>query len=377
MKNIKNRESGIELLKIIGIFLIIISHVTQTLYTQNNNFDLDYVLEIKYATENIKGLLLAWFSSFGVQGNIIFFVCSAWFLLESQKINEIKIVKLLTDVWFINICILFVFLLGSWYNLAIKDIIKSIFPTIFASNWYITFYILFYLIHVGLNEMISKRTQKELLIIILIALFLYFVLNYIKYGLFFTSPLIEFSVIYLTIAYIKLYMKEFSKNLKGNYILFLFAILGIPILILITNFLGLNIEFFKDKLQYWNRNNSIFLLLTAVTLFNIFNSKKFINNKINYISSLSLLVYIIHENILIRTYLRPTIWIYIHEKIGYKNIIVIDLLYSVILFVISIIIAAIYKKLIQKIVYSIATELYLFIKKYFLIIIEILLKYLK
>lgn len=377
MKDIKKRESGVELLKIIGIFLIIISHVTQTLYTQNNYFELNYVLEVKYATKNIQNILLAWFSVFGAQGNLIFFVSSAWFLLESKKIDELKIVKLLSDVWLINICILFVFLLGSWYNLAIKDIIKSIFPIIFASNWYITFYILFYLIHVGLNEIISKRTQKELLTIILIALFLYFVLNYINYGLFFTSPLIEFSVIYLTIAYIKLYMKEFSKNLKGNYILFLFAILGIPILILITNFLGLNIEFFKDKLQYWNRNNSIFLLLTAVTLFNIFNSKKFINNKINYISSLSLLVYIIHENILIRTYVRPTIWIYIHEKIGYKNIIVIDLLYSVILFVISIIIAAIYKKLIQKIVYSIATELYLFIKKYFLIIIEILLKYLK
>lgn len=377
MKDIKKRESGVELLKIIGIFLIIISHVTQTLFTPNNYFELNYVLEVKYATKNIQNILLAWFSAFGAQGNLIFFVSSAWFLLESKKIDELKIVKLLADIWFINICFLCIFLLGNWYSLMIKDIVKSIFPTIFASNWYITFYILFYLIHVGLNEIIFKRTQKELLIIILIALFLYFVLNYIKYGLFFTSPLIEFSVIYLTIAYIKLYMKEFSKNLKGNYILFLFAILGIPILILITNFLGLNIEFFKDKLQHWNRNNSIFLLLTAVTLFNIFNSKKFISNKINYISSLSLLVYIIHENILIRTYLRPTIWIYIHEKIGYKNIIVIDLLYSVILFAISIIIAAIYKKLIQKIAYSIATELYLFIKKYFLIIIEILLKYFK
>lgn len=377
MKDIKKRESGVELLKIIGIFLIIISHVTQTLCSPNNYFELNYVLEVKYATKNIQNILLAWFSAFGAQGNLIFFVSSAWFLLESKKIDELKIVKLLADVWFINICFLCIFLLGNWYNLAIKDIIKSVFPTIFASNWYITFYILFYLIHVGLNEIISKRTQKELLVIILVTLFLYFVLNYIKYGLFFTSPLIEFSVIYLTIAYIKLYMKEFSKNLKGNYILFLFAMSGIPILILITNFLGLNIEFFKDKLQHWNGNNSIFLLLTAVTLFNIFNSKKFISNKINYISSLSLLVYIIHENILIRIYVRPTIWIYIHEKIGYKNIIVIDLLYSVILFVISIIIATIYKKLIQKIVYSIATELHLFIKKYFLIIIEILLKYLK
>lgn len=241
----------------------------------------------------------------------------------------------------------------------------------------ILYFILFYLIHIGLNEIIFKRTQNELLEIILVALFLYFGLNYINYGLFFTSVLIEFSIIYFTIAYIKLYMKEFSKNLKRNYILFLFSILGIPILILITNFLGLNMEFFKDKLQYWNRNNSIFLLLTAVTLFNIFNSKKFISNKINYISGLSLLVYIIHENIIIRTYLRPTIWIYIHEKIGYKNIIAIDLLYSTILFVISIIIAILYKKILQNIVYNIANKIYLLVKRVFNILLEILVKYSK
>lgn len=377
MKDIKTRESGVELLKIIGILLIIISHVTQTLYTPNNYFELNYVLEVKYATKNIQNILLAWFSAFGTQGNLIFFVSSAWFLLESKKIDELKIVKLLADVWFINICFLCIFLLGNWYSLMIKDIVKSIFPTIFASNWYITFYILFYLIHVGLNEIIFKRTQKELLVIILVTLFLYFGLNYINYGLFFTSVLIEFSIIYFTIAYIKLYMKEFSKNLKRNYILFLFSILGIPILILITNFLGLNIEFFKDKLQYWNRNNSIFLLLTAVTLFNIFNSKKFISNKINYISSLSLLVYIIHENIIIRTYLRPTIWIYIHEKIGYKNIIAIDLLYSTILFVISIVIAILYKKILQNIVYNIANKIYLLVKRVFNILLEILVKYSK
>lgn len=311
MKSSKERESGIELLKIIGIFLIVISHVTQTLYTPNEYFNIDYILEIKYATKDIPNLILVWFSSFGSQGNIIFFVCSAWFLLEGKKINEIKIIKLLADVWFVSVCILCIFLIGDWYNLSIKDIIKSIFPTIFATNWYITFYILFYLIHLGLNEIIFKRTQQELLIIIFLMIGLYFGINYIKQGSFFASPLIEFSTIYFVISYIKLYLKEFSKNLKKNQLLLIFSIVGIPMLIILTNFLGLNISFFRDKLQYWNTNNSIFLLLTAIGFFNIFRAKCFINRKINYISSLSLLIYIIHENLIIRTYLRPTIWIYI------------------------------------------------------------------
>ncbi|WP_270427342.1 acyltransferase family protein [Fusobacterium mortiferum] len=358
MNKLKKRESGIEMLKIIGIFLIIISHVTQTLYTPNEYFDMKYVVEVKYATKNIQNILLAWFSSFGAQGNLIFFICSAYFLLENKKIDDKKIIRLLIDVWVINFSILCIFVVGSWYELSIKIIIKSIFPTIFATNWYITFYILFYLIHLGLNLVIQKITQKDHLIIILITLLLYFGLNYIKYGLFFTTPLIEFSIIYFVIAYIKLYLKKFSKNLKLNYILFLISILGIQLLILVTNFLGLNIGFFYDKLQHWNKNNSIFLLLTAISLFNIFNSKKFINDKINYISSLSLLIYIIHENIIIRTYLRPTIWIYIHERIGYKYIILLDLLYSIIVFIISMIIAWIYKRFIQNSIYKMVIKIY-------------------
>lgn len=377
MKKFKERESGIELLKIIGIFLIIISHVTQTLYSPNEYFNIDYVLEIKYATKDIQNLILAWFSSFGAQGNIIFFICSAWFLLESKKINEIKIIKLLTDVWFISVFILCIFQIGDWYNLSIKDIIKSIFPTIFATNWYITFYILFYLIHLGLNEIIFKRTQKELLIIIFLMLVLYFGLNYIKQGLFFTTHLMEFSTIYFVIAYIKLYLKEFSKNLKKNYLLLIFSILGIPILLISTNFLGLKISFLKDKLQYWNRNNSIFLLLSAIALFNVFKAKVFINRKINYISSLSLLIYVIHENLIIRTYLRPTIWIYIHKNIGYKNIVTVVLIYAMILFISAIILSCLYNIFIQKFVHNIASKIYIFIKYYFNKIIILLLKYSK
>lgn len=375
MNNLKKRESGIEVLKIIGIFLIIISHVTQTLYTPNEYFNINYVIEVKHATKNIQSILLAWFSSFGAQGNLIFFICTAYFLLENKKINDKKIIRLLIDVWFISFLILCIFIVGDWYELSIKIIIKSIFPTIFATNWYITFYILFYLIHLGVNLVIQKITQKEHLVTILITLLLYFGLNYIKYGLFFTTPLIEFSIIYFVIAYIKLYLKNFSKNLKLNYVLFLISILGTPVLILITNFLGLNIGFFNDKLQHWNKNNSIFLLLTAISLFNIFNSKKFINDKINYISSLSLLIYIIHENIIIRTYLRPTIWICIHEKVGYRYIVLLDLLYSIIVFIISIIIASIYKSFIQKFIHKIIIKIYESLKEIINKIIMYLIKY--
>ena len=73
----KSRNSGIEILKIIAIILIVISHVTQTLYSNNPIFSNEYVLEVRYSSKNIQHLILAWFSTFGAHGNLIFFVSSA------------------------------------------------------------------------------------------------------------------------------------------------------------------------------------------------------------------------------------------------------------------------------------------------------------
>lgn len=373
----KQRLSGIELLKIIAIFLIIVSHVIQTLYTPTDLFGGKYVFEIKYATKNIKNLLLVWFSMFGMQGNLIFFVCSAWFLLDSKVINEKKVINLLVDVWIISIFILGVFLIGNWYEIPKKLVVKSIFPTIFANNWYITMYILFYLIHLSLNEIILKRTKKELLIIDIMLLFFYFGLNYIKPGLLFITPLVEFITVYFVIAYIKKYLKEFLEEPKKKYILLFISIIGLPVLIIITNFLGLNIVFFSDKLQHWKGNNCIFLLFTAIILFNIFQKKNFINQKINFISSLSLLIYLIHENILVRTYLRPSIWNYIYINMGYDNIILIILIYSILVFVISIIIALLYSIFIQKKISKIGYILYKKIKILFIKKVDILIFYSK
>ena len=56
---ISRRNSSIELLKIVGIILIVISHVVQTLHS-NNDYVIknDYILDISTATTNIQQLIL-------------------------------------------------------------------------------------------------------------------------------------------------------------------------------------------------------------------------------------------------------------------------------------------------------------------------------
>lgn len=349
----ESRNSGIEILKIIAIFLIIISHVTQTLYEHNSIFSNEYILDLKYSSKNIQYLILAWFSTFGAHGNLIFFISSAWFLLDSRKNNYKKILYILLDVWIISIFFLIIFRSINFYPLSLKETIKSIFPTTFALNWYITCYLLLYSIHVYLNNIIYAMTKRELLFCALVMFILYQGINYIHYGHFFTSPLMEFIAIYFEVAYIKLYLIKNSKNKKNNILIFLLAISIIPILILLTNFLGLYISFFDGRLQDYGGNHSPFILITVICLFNIFKELKFYNKTINFISSMSLLIYIIHENYFVRKYLRPNIWIYFHKNYGYNNVLIIDLLISIFIFLMSIVISILYKKYLQSKLYSI------------------------
>ena len=133
------RESGIELLKIAAIFLIVIHHVVQTLSSQNDFFPVnDYVLNIYSATTDVKTLFLAFLRFSGNLGNTIFFVCSAWFLLDSRRASKKKIFNMILDVWLVSVIILSVVYFMRGGNVSAELIIKSFLPTTFGNNWNIT-----------------------------------------------------------------------------------------------------------------------------------------------------------------------------------------------------------------------------------------------
>lgn len=70
---ISRRNSSIELLKIVGIILIVISHVVQTLHSNNDYvIENDYILDISTATTNIQQLILTILRYSGSLGNSIF-----------------------------------------------------------------------------------------------------------------------------------------------------------------------------------------------------------------------------------------------------------------------------------------------------------------
>lgn len=369
------RNSSIELLKIFGIILIVISHVIQTLHSQNTYLMAnDYVLDISMATTDVQLLILALLRYSGVMGNTIFFCCSAWFLLDNDSVNKKKILQMLADVWAISIIILIIVYIARNGNIGLGLIIKQILPTTFENNWYITCYLIFYPLHPYLNWLIQKMEQRDLLRITLVLLFLYVCINYVLPGRFFSSAIVLWVSLYFTIAYMKYFLADLSNNVKINMFVFVISLGGHIGVVLLSNYLGLHFERFSRWILRWNSNCNPFLILMAISMLNIAKIVRFDNKIVNYISSLSLLIYVIHENILLRTFYRPLMWNYVYNQFGYEYVLAWMFVLVIIVFSFGLVTSIIYKNTIQKTVMIFCNWLYPILQKNYRKIEETILK---
>lgn len=340
------RASSIELLKVLAIVLIVLSHVIRTL----GELGADFGIHLSASTCNIQALTLSILFYSGSLGNTVFFICSAWFLLDSKGFKPKKFLQMLIDIWIVSVIILVIVFFLRNGNLHLTEIIKSFFPTFFANNWYMTCYLLFYAFHPYLNKIIYESSRISLFRLSVIAGTLYILINFTGFGTFFTSWLMQWFVLYFVMAYMKLYMKEFADNKKKNLVLLLFGLIGNIALILLTNILGLYIPFerFSQLLLRWNTNINVFLICATIGALNLARNIHFSSKWINYVSGLSMLIYIIHDNILLRTYYRPQMWQYIYTNYGFQHILMWTAVMVIIVFSFGLLSAILYKETVQK-----------------------------
>lgn len=355
----QTRDSGIELLKIFAIFVIVINHTVQSLTNEAYNIPNNgFVIDISRATTNIQCILLQIFRHFGVLGNSVFFICSAWFLLKSKNWNKKKWLFMVIEIWVVSIVIFIITYIILHGNISIGIIISSLFPTTFGNNWYMTCYLLFYPIHPILNSIVNMMNQRQLFRSTLVMVFLYVFMNFINCSWFFSSAIILWITIYFAIAYMQEYLMSFVDNIRENIILFIIGVIGFIGIILITDICGLYSQVLSDKVMRWVNNCNPFLLAMSIAMFNIARNIHFKNRFINYISKLSLLIYIIHENIILRTYFRPAMWNYVYKRFGYSDVIQWVFIISFIIFIFGILCSILYVLTLQRFVNKVSGKLY-------------------
>jgi hypothetical protein len=177
--------------------------------------------------------------------------------------------------------------------------------------------------------------------------------------------LIYLIVIYFIVAFIKKYHIELVNNIRKNFLIFITSTISILFIIISVNYLGFKFAFFENKLMYFAVNNSPFVLLNGISLFCLFKRINIKNSIVNYLSSLSLLVYLIHINHIVMKYLLSSIMLYILKTYNTDYIVILVIIFSIILFIISYFIAIIYNFLFKKalkkftdIIYNLFMQIY-------------------
>lgn len=344
----EKRNSSVELLKVFAIFIIVISHVSQTVGTipSVDLIDADLFIDNRMATTNLDHYLVAVFRQFGMIGNDIFFVASFWYLCESKKFSFHKIISIISDIWIISVLFLLIyFIMGE--EISGMKVISSLLPTTYGNNWFLSVYILMYLFHPILNmtlEIIKKRLHLCFCIVMVI---MYCIIGYFDKDVFFPSRITDAIVIYLIVSYLKKYLPHFCDDFRKNHSLAIIGAVGTFGIQLLTNLLGLRIEFFSDKVIKWNFNTSPFILMLAIGLFNSVKGKYFVNHMVNYVSSLTMYIYLFHENIHIRNTRQAIIENFL-SKLGQNHLAGNVIIFSVIIFIGAVIVSIIYKETLHK-----------------------------
>lgn len=348
MGECKQRNSSIELMKIIALFLVVLCH-SLPLYKFGGSTELDGFLNLRQSTTILQELVLIIFSHLGQVGNALFIVPSAYFLLDSNEVKKNKIIQYIMDTFIVSVIYLVIFSV-IYGKLPITYIISSLLPTTFNFYWFITCYILLYAVHPWLNIVIKNLGKKQLFTANICLLFLYCVVSFVLNGKYYYSHLVGFIVYYFFVAYVKLYLPKLSGDKKVNLKIFAVSLCGFILMIVATNYIGVCFSFASGLVGNLERFINPFIVGLSISAFNLCRLKVWKNKKINIISSTSLLVFVISNNNIVCSFVKPILFENIYIYISYDYITAICVLIAIATMVISIMIALVYMKTIQKLV---------------------------
>lgn len=316
----KPRNGNIDLIRILATFLILIGHfVPKSLW--NGNEQLCGYMETSLATMDPNGQIMMLYITLAEIGDVLYLLCSAWFLLDSRHCNVKRLLSLEFDQVALGAAWLAI---TALFGLSMsKDyVIINLFPTSHNTYWFFSCYVLIYLLHPAFNVVLDHLDKKQLLTVDLLLLFLYSVMQLFMPNSFYFNPLVGLTTIYFYAAYLKKYLPEFSRNRKANVKLMIVSGVILILFNLAKNVLGVHVEAYQWKMGRWNNYINLFVITMGIGIFNFFRTMPNIKSTafLTRISSLSLIVYVITESPFMRFYFKPWFYDWIWGRFDYSYI---------------------------------------------------------
>ncbi len=342
----KERNSNIELLRIISMFLIVLSHYT--VHNGINNYGLPiginrFILEI---------------SALGNIGTITFILISGYFLIQAKNIKLEKILKLIIQIVFYSIIIYIMLVLLNKKEFSIIDFVKNCLPITFKRYWFASVYFILYMFTPFINKFLNNLSKNEYSKFIIINLIIFSILNTFTGQDYYGNELIQFIIFYSIGGYISKYPNN-KINDNSTKLFFL------SIIVLIISVIGLDLlgKPFSNHSTYFLKRTSFLTILVSTSMLCIFSKKKrFNNNVINKISSCTFAIYLISDN----PHIRPILWneIFQNQKYVLSKYLMIHMVLAILsIMIVCTAIELIRKALIEKPLFRIFKEKIEFIEK--------------
>ena len=349
------RNSSVELLKLIACAVIIFSHS----FPRGIPTDaMPHLIDPSQATANGQIFWLIVIKYLGQVGNAVFIVSSTFFLRRSYTVKTRKVFDMIQNSFLISVLFLTVLLLTGW-RFPLTTIIKQFIPITMAVNWFVGCYILFYLIHPALNRVIDSLDQRALLNICLLVLVFYCGINFLIPGRYYYTQLIGFINIHLLVSYMEQYMPKFTASAKQNLRLLLCMSAALFGLIWLTNFLGLRISALSGMADWFSNISNPLIIAIGICSFNLARMIQYENRTINYLSSLTLLIYIIHANDLIMDYVKPAFFAWVYQIGAYDQILLWCFLFGLILLIGGIGLSIVYQAIVCKLLKQVSDHIFI------------------
>lgn len=282
------RQSNLELLRIIAMFVIVMHH-----YVVNSGL-IQVIYDNPYNFNSLLLLILGW----GGKTAINCYIFITGYFMCKKDITAKKFTRLFSEVLFYNIIIYSIFVVSGYEDFSIKACIKNILPITAIDSGFTSAFLVFYLFIPFLNIFIKALSEKQHLMFLVLLLSVYTIWPSLKFNVAF-NYVTWFCVLYFMAAYYRLYEKP---RLNKKYLYKYFAVItlllswsAVGILSYIASLIG------KDVVS-WGYffiadSNKILAVLTAVAAFMYFKNLDIGYNKwINKIAASTFGVLLIHAN---------------------------------------------------------------------------------
>lgn len=303
----KQRNSSLELLRIVLMFLIVCSH-----YYSHGAFNFG-------SSFTLNKILMQILINGGNLGTTGFILISSYFTWNKTTIRFKSLISLFVEGTLISLIIALTMTFANQSSPNWKEWLKMAIPIFSGQWWFISTYFVFAFLTPFISSYLSIITKKQHLALLALLIGIWCLIPFfiVSSGVGMQlSNLNWFILLFCLVSYIQKYPSKLSDS-KTIPLIFFFSALFVNITSVVAfNLLGSKWTIFSDNATYAMGRYSPFILIQGISLLCIFKNLKPFNSKVINLAARSMLgVYLIHEHPLIR----PFLWQNIFKNSEFQN----------------------------------------------------------